>query len=179
MKLEKFFYINSIQKYNYDYIKKTKAKLILRDKKINNIRNYLTIKKECFKRRIPLYIANNIKLFFKLKLKGIYISAYNKQQMNHLKNLSNKIEIIGSAHNLKEIIEKKKQGCNKIILSRIFKTYKKNHMGVIRFNLLSNISNKIICLGGINSNTFKKVKMINCVGVALKSDHMNKPKYLI
>ena len=110
MKLEKFFYINSIQKYNYDYIKKTKAKLILRDKKINNIRNYLTIKKECFKRRIPLYIANNINLFFKLKLKGIYISAYNKQQMNHLKNLSNKIEIIGSAHNLKEIIEKKKTG---------------------------------------------------------------------
>ena len=114
-----------------------------------------------------------------MNLDGVYIPAFNRKIKIYQFYKKETFRIIGSAHNLKEIIEKKKQGCNKIILSRIFKTYKKNHMGVIRFNLLSNISNKIICLGGINSNTFKKVKMINCVGVALKSDHMNKPKYLI
>ena len=44
----------------------------------------------------------------------------------------------------------------KIFISPIFMTPKhKNHLDTIKFNLLSaNIKNKVVALGGINSQTF-------------------------
>ena len=49
-------------------------------------------------------------------------------------------DIIGSAHNYREIDEKLKQGCKIIIYSRLFETkysYKKGFLGVPRFNIIS------------------------------------------
>lgn len=173
-KLEKFFYINSIQELDFTYIKKSGANLIIRNVKKEDFIRCLKIKEECFKRNITLYVSNDVKLLFKLNLKNLYISSYNKK---YYKNLSSKIKIIGSAHNLREIIEKENQGCKLIIFSRLFKTYKKNYWGVIRFNLISYNKDNIIALGGINSNNYRKLSMVNCKGVGVMSDLSNKPKF--
>ena len=56
----------------------------------------------------------------------------------NLRNFKEKYEIIGGAHNIKEINQKKLQGCSEILLSRLFKTTYKNKidfLGVIKFNL--------------------------------------------
>ena len=51
-----------------------------------------------------------------------------------------------------EINEKINQGCDYIVLSRLFETsskYKKGHLGTMRFNLITrNFSKKFIALGG-------------------------------
>ena len=76
--------------------------------------------------------------------------------------------LLGSAHNLKEICQKKKQGINVIFLSPTFKVSKSNNfLGVAKFNLLSSfVGGKTIALGGVNKNTIKQIKMLNCYGFA-------------
>ena len=46
-KKEKYFYLNSIQDLDLDYIKKTKAKLIIRDKKKISLRAYSKFNNKC------------------------------------------------------------------------------------------------------------------------------------
>ena len=73
---------------------------------------------------------------------------------------------MGSAHNVYEIREKEKQNISLIFLSPIFKTKNyKSGLGIIKFNLLSNLSKKkIIALGGINNRNIKKLKIANTYG---------------
>ena len=93
--------------------------------------------------------------------------------------MGKKFEIIGSAHNFKEISIKRKQGCKKVILSRLFKTDYKNKRsfyGTTRFNLLiKNYDNDFVALGGIRSSNLMKLKMLNCEGIALLSEVKKKP----
>ena len=95
------------------------------------------------------------------------------------KEVGRKFEIIGSAHNFKEISIKRRQGCKKVILSRLFKTdykNKKSFYGTTKFNLLTkNYDNDFVALGGIRSNNLMKLKMLNCEGVALLSEVKKKP----
>ena len=88
-------------------------------------------------------------------------------------------EIVGSAHNFREIYTKKKQGCNHIVLSRIFKTTyknKKSFYGVSKFNLIAkNYNFKFIALGGIRSNNLMLINLVNCSGIALLSEVKKKP----
>lgn len=147
----------------------------MKDEKSNSLSAYYKINYECKKRQIPLFIANNVNLLFKLKIKNFYISAFNKKKYC---NLSHKINIIGSAHNLIEILEKRSQGCKKIILSRLFQTYKKGHLNIIKFNLLALNYKNIVALGGINERNYKKLKMVNCEGFAMQSELNRKPQYL-
>ena len=60
----------------------------------------------------------------KLRLDGVYIPSLNKQ-INYAQifNLPKKFKIIGSAHNFKRDY-KKKQKCEEIFLSPIFKSKK-------------------------------------------------------
>ena len=74
-----FFYINTIQDLNLEYIKKIKSSLILQDTIKTSLEKYKVFVKECKKRRIKLYISNNTNLLFKLRLNGFYVSAYNKK----------------------------------------------------------------------------------------------------
>ena len=115
-----------IDKFNRDEIYKL-------NKSINIIyRNYSNRfnKKEilelvtfCKKQRRKVYISNNLKLALRFNFDGVYIPAFNKT-LNY-KNIPKKnFEIIGSAHNVKEVINKECQGCTKIFLSPIFKTKK-------------------------------------------------------
>ena len=73
---------------------------------------------------------------------------------------------MGAAHNNKEIKLKEKQGANIIFLSSIFKQ-NKNYLGINKFKLLSNLTNKkVIALGGISKKNFKKLKLVNSFGFA-------------
>ena len=136
---------------------------------INHLNNLLKIKSFCKKAKIKLYLSNNIKLSIKLGLDGVYIPSLNKQ-INYcgLYNLPKNFKIIGSAHNLKEIIIKNRQGCEEIFLSPLFKNEKsKNYLGIIKFNLITlNCKKKFIALGGINKKNYKKIKLLKSNGFA-------------
>ena len=79
----------------------------------------------CKSQRRKVYISNNLNLALKFNFDGIYIPSFNK--ILKYKNIYKRgFEIIGSAHNIKEVLIKEKQGCSKIFLCPIFKTKKKN-----------------------------------------------------
>ena len=121
----------------------------------------------CKKQRRKVYISNNLKLALRFNFDGVYIPAFNKT-LNY-KNIPKKnFEIIGSAHNIKEVINKEYQGCTKIFLSPIFKTKKnKSYLGVTKFNIIKLVAKKdIISLGGINSGNIKRLRMFRVKGFA-------------
>ena len=128
--------------------------------KILKLRNY------CKKKGLKFYLSNDIKLAIKLKLDGAYIPSFNKK-FDHLSYYYKKnFEIIGSAHNNKEIKIKELQKVNTIFLSSLFKK-NKNYLGINKFKLLSNLTNKrIVALGGISNKNLNKLKLINLSGFA-------------
>jgi len=128
--------------------------------KILKLRNY------CKKKGLKFYLSNDIKLAVKLKLDGAYIPSFNKK-FDHLSYFYKKnFEIIGSAHNNKEIKIKELQKVNTIFLSSLFKK-NKNYLGINKFKLLSNLTNKrIVALGGISNKNLNKLKLINLSGFA-------------
>ena len=169
-----FLYIENIRELEINLLKNSKKiNIILRNKKNNKIEEIIKFRKKCKNKKIRFYIANNLKLVNKCKADGLYISAYNK------KKYFTNINKIGSAHNIKEINEKIKQGCKKIIFSRLFKTSyvnKKSFLGVVRFNLLKQALNqKIYPLGGINNKNLLKLNMVNSEGFAVLSAVKKKP----
>jgi thiamine-phosphate pyrophosphorylase len=145
-----------------------KINIIYRNyEKKNNIDDIKKIKKLCKLSKRKFYLANDIKLVLKLKLDGLYIPSFNKSlKVKYIQN--KKIEILGSAHNFKEIYFKKKQGVSKLFLSPLFKVRKsKTSIGIIKYGILSKlISSKTIALGGINRTNIKLLKMLNCEGFA-------------
>ena len=149
-----YFFISRTNEINLDYAKKTGAILILRNLKETNIKKLKTFAINCKKNKITFFVANNLKLLFLLKTNNFYISSWNRKNYKHIKNFNNNFNIIGSAHNAKEIREKIRQGCSQIFLSRIFKTnykFKKGFLGSIKFNLLTkNFKSRYVALGGIN-----------------------------
>ena len=166
MHLNKYYFINN---FNHDHIKKL-------DKNISIIyRNYkssydlnliIKIRNFCKKQGRNFYLANNVKLAIKCNLDGVYIPSFNKD----FKHLNYKIKpnflIIGSAHNLKEIRIKETQNVSKIFISSIFKL-EKNYLGFYKFkNLSKNTKKKVVALGGINNNNFKKIRLLNISGFA-------------
>ena len=155
----------------YYYIDKfDKDKIHKLDKSINIIyRNYSNkfnakeiseLVSLCKKQGRRVYISNNLKLALKYNFSGIYIPSFNK--ILKYKNIKKKdFEIIGSAHNIKEVLNKELQGCTKIFLSPIFKTKKNRyHLGTTKFNIIKLITKKkVIALGGINQENIKCLKM--------------------
>ena len=114
-------------------------------------------------------MSNNIKLSIKLGLDGIYIPSFNKQ-INYIGNFSlpKSFKIIGSAHNFNEIMIKKKQRCNEVFLSPVFKVNKTNKfLNISKFNLMTlNLEINCIALGGINQKNYKKIKLLRSKGFA-------------
>ena len=160
--IRKYYFINKFEANNID--KQDKQTIII-------YRNYslkrldekliLKIKKYCKKKGNKFYLSNDIKLAKKLDLDGAYIPSFNKTT-NHLAfSYKQNFNIIGSAHNLKEIKIKEKQKVNKIFLSSLFKK-NKNYLGINKFKLLSKLtSKKIVVLGGISKKNLKKLKILN------------------
>ena len=121
----------------------------------------LRIKKYCKKKAIKFYLSNNVKLAVKLNLDGVYLPSFNKN-LNHLSySFKKNFNIIGSAHDLKEIKLKEKQRVKKIFLSSLFKK-NKNYLGLNKFKLLSKLTTKkIVPLGGISNKNLKIIKLLN------------------
>ena len=126
----------------------------------------LKFKNHCKKNNYKFLLANNIKLAIKLDLDGVYIPSFNSN-LNHLSySLKKKFLIVGSAHSNKEIKIKKLQKTEIIVLSSLFKK-NKNYLGINKFKLLSNLSDrKVIALGGISKSNIKKLNLLNCFGFA-------------
>ena len=149
---------------NWNIKKQDKKTIIIyRNYSLNKIDEnlILKIKSFCKKNSLKFYLSNNIKLSIKLNLDGAYIPSFNKQ-FNHLSfSLKKNFNLIGSAHNIKEIRIKELQKVNRIVLSSLFKE-NKNYLGICRFKLLNEQSKKeVVALGGISKKNIKKLNLTN------------------
>ena len=160
-KINKYYFIN---KFDTNIIDK-------QDKQTTIIyRNYnsktidqdliLKIKKYCKKSKVKFYLSNHIKLAIKLDLDGVYIPSFNKSTKHLAFSLKKKFNIIGSAHNIKEIKTKETQKVNRIFISSIFKK-NKNYLGINKFKLISNLTKKkVVALGGISKENLNKLRLL-------------------
>jgi thiamine monophosphate synthase len=184
LKNKYYLYIENTRTFNLKLIKvKNKFVIIYRNnKKQEDIRALKIFRLECKRRSIAFFIANNVKLCRKVKADGLYISAYNKS-LNSLFLKTVDFSIIGSAHNFREIALKRRQGCDKIILSRLFKTdylKKTSFFGIVKFNLIiKNLGASFIPLGGIRYKNLGKLKLVNSSAFAILSDIKKKPANII
>ena len=160
--MKKYYFINKFETNNID--KQDKQTVIIYrnySSKVTNEELILKIKEYCKKRGIKFYLSNNIKLAIKLDLDGAYIPSFNKQIKHLSYSLKKNFDIVGSAHNLKEIRIKERQNVKKIFLSSLFKK-NKNFLGINRFKLLSKLTIKdIVVLGGISEKNKKKLSLLN------------------
>ena len=136
------------------------------------MRNY------CRKEKRKFFISNNIKLAIKLNLDGVYLPSFNQKLNTQNINNNKKFLIIGSAHSIKEIKIKEKQGAEMIFLSPLFLTHKSNKfLNITKFNLITlNTNKKIIALGGINLKNLNKLNILNTYGFAGISYFQNNDK---
>ena len=160
--MKKYYFINKFETNNID--KQDKQTVIIYrnySSKVTNEELILKIKEYCKKRGIKFYLSNNIKLAIKLDLDGAYIPSFNKQIKHLSYSLKKNFDIVGSAHNLKEIRIKEHQKVKKIFLSSLFKK-NKNFLGINKFKLLSKLTIKnIVVLGGISNKNKKKLSLLN------------------
>ena len=159
---KKYYFISKYETKNIDKLNKQTI-VIYRNynSDVTNKEIIIKLKKYCRKKQINFYLSNNIKLAIKLNLDGAYIPSFNKSKGHLAFSLKNKFNIIGSAHNIKEIRTKEKQGVSEIFLSSIFKK-NKNYLGIYKFKLLRKLTKKkVIALGGISKKNLKKLDLIN------------------
>ena len=163
-KYKKYYFISDYDTNLIKYQNK-KINIIFRnyDKKIDP-NKILHLKNFCKKQGNKFFLSNNIKLALRLNLDGAYIPSFNKS-FNHLSfKLKKKFILLGSAHSVKEIRVKEKQGAELIFISSIFKK-NQNYLGLNKFKLLENNTNsKIIALGGINEENLKILNLTKVTG---------------
>jgi len=163
-----YYFIDKFEKDDIKNINKNIAIIYRNYSKKIDINLIQNIKKKLKKLKIKFFLANNIKLAIKHDLDGVYIPSYNTELKINSFSKRKKFLIIGSAHNLKEIKIKEKQGAQIIFLSPLFKTNKTNKfLGSIKFNMLSKMTDKkLIALGGINQTNIQKLFLLNAYGFA-------------
>ena len=174
-----FLLIENIKDIDLKNIKiRNKFLIIYRNnKKIDNFNNLLNFRRNCRLKGIKFYIANDGNLAVFLNADGVYLSSYNKS-LNILNYKKSNFDIIGSAHNFKEILLKEKQGCSYILLSKLFIVdYDKKapYLGILRFNNFTKISKKLIPLGGIKNENLNNLKNLLSEGFAVLSEVKKKP----
>ena len=168
-----YLYIDNTKSINLDLLKRPhKYIVIYRNSFLNeDIKKIILFKKKCGRKKIKFFVANFYNLAKKCKADGLYLSSYNKK-------IYHNIDVIGSAHNYKQISQKIKQKCNTIILSPLFKTAYKNKkkIGILKFNfLIKNYNIEIIPLGGIRYNNLLKMNLVNSNSIAIMSEIKKKP----
>ena len=163
--------MHKLFKTKYYFISKFDSNSITKqdNKTVIIYRNYSTIPVDekliikirdfCKKDKKKFYLSNNVKLAIKLDLDGAYIPSFNKY-FSHLNySFKKNFELIGSAHNIKEIRLKEVQKIKKIVISSIFKK-NKNYLGINRFKNVSKYTDKkIIALGGLTKKNIKKLAL--------------------
>tara|TARA_B110000438_G_C15757070_1_gene625571 strand:+ start:71 stop:646 length:576 start_codon:yes stop_codon:yes gene_type:complete len=183
-KNEYYLFIENTSQFNPSKIKiRNKFNIIYRNNSnIENISKLKRFSKICRKLGIKLFIANKTDRMIKVNADGLYISAHNRDlSLNKFKN--SKYQLIGAAHNLKEVNLKIIQGCNKLIFSRLFKTNyknKKTFLGIIKFNSFCNIVKlNLIPLGGINLERLNSLNSLKSSSLAVLSVIKKKPAKFI
>ena len=158
----KYYFINNFETKNIDKLDRQTI-IIYRDysSKLLDKELILEIKKYCKKKSIKFYLSNNVKLAIKLDLDGVYLPSFNSN-FNHLSfSLKKNFVILGSAHTPKEIKIKQRQKVEKIFISSLFKR-NKNYLGINKFKLLAKQTHKkVVVLGGISKENFKRLKLLN------------------
>ena len=153
---------------NIQNLKKRKIdlKLIVSEKILFSILDFVKYSK------IPFFIIDNVKLATKHKANGIFLTSKNRSLINITKS-SQRIKVIGSAHNQYEYFIKERQGCSTIFLSPIFynEKYSSNQiLHINKFNLITlNWKKSIGALGGINLKNLKLIKLIRSKSIGIKS----------
>ncbi|MDA9624427.1 thiamine phosphate synthase [Pelagibacteraceae bacterium] len=175
-----YLYIENTQILDLNLIKiRNKFIIIYRNiHKKEELKKLVKFRLKCKQKGIKFFIANDIKLTMKTKADGLYLSAFNKSFTAKYRCFG-KLDLIGSAHNFREILYKKKQGCSKIVLSRLFQTNyknKKDFMGIIKFNInVKRLSIELIPLGGIRISNINYLKIVNSESLAILSEIKKKP----
>ena len=162
----KYYFINKFDTKNIDKQTLNTGIIYRNYGSKDSLKTVIKLKNYCKKKGHKFFLSNNVKLAINLNLDGAYIPSFNKS-INHLSYSKIKsFLLLGSAHNNKEIKIKERQGVSMLFLSSIFKK-NKNYLGLNKFKLLTNLTNKkVIALGGITSKNFKKLNLINCKGFA-------------
>jgi thiamine monophosphate synthase len=149
-----------------------------------NLENQLSIIKFAKKKRIPFLIKNDFQKSVKYKANGIFLSSDHKKITKPIL-LKKNFYIVGSVHNQLEYVQKLNQKCYLLMLSPLFfnEKYSKNKiLNILKFNSKTVYWNANLCaLGGINSQTLKKIKMTKCVAIGFKKfismSKIKKPAY--
>ena len=163
-KLNKYYFINRL---NLEYLKKlNKDVSIIYRNYSSNIDEKLLIKIRdiCRNNKRKFFLSNNYKLALKLGLDGVYLPSFNKRVLYRLYLKKKNFLILGSAHNIKEIREKEKQGVDIIFIASLFKK-KNTFLGLNKFNILSKKTKcKVVALGGIKKKNLNKLNLLNICG---------------
>ena len=165
--IPKYYFINKFDTNNIDRLDKQTI-VIYRNynSKFINKELILKLKNYLNRKKIKLYLSNNVKLAIKLDLDGAYLPSFNKSTKHLAFSYKRKFNLIGSAHNIKEIKIKEIQKVNKIFISSLFKK-NKNYLGINKFKLISNFTKKkIVALGGISKKNVNKLKLLNSLEFA-------------
>mgnify|MGYP001226326924 FL=1 len=159
--IRKYYFINKFETNNIDKQDKQTVIIYRNYSSINNKEKLiLKIKNYCKKTNKKFYLSNNIKLAIKLDLDGAYIPSFNKSTTHLAYSYKQNFDIIGSAHNLKEIRIKEKQSVKKMFISSLFKK-NKNFLGINKFKILAKLTKKnVIALGGISSKNNRKLSLL-------------------
>ena len=164
--LNKYYFINGLEKSNLDKQDKTTTIIYRNYKKKLDKKLILKIKNLCNKKGNKFILANDIKLAIDLNLDGVYIPSFNKDKKHLSYSYKKDFIILGSAHNIIEMRTKELQGVDTIFVSSLFKK-NKNFLGIKKFKLLSLLTKKnIIALGGITQKNLQLLNLVNCSGFA-------------
>jgi len=148
--------------------------VVYNETSVNDLKNFLIIRKFCKYNNLKLYILDNLRVAYQFNLDGIVLS-HNNRHLIFLNKMTYKksFKIIGKVHNQKEYYFKSKQNCENIILSPIFSNKKyTNHqlLGLVKFKLISNNwKESTFAMGGINLSNFKKIKESKFQGIGFSS----------
>tara|TARA_B100000700_G_scaffold298955_1_gene365393 strand:- start:1218 stop:1802 length:585 start_codon:yes stop_codon:yes gene_type:complete len=181
-KIPKYYYfIDKLEKNDIKKLNQNIAVIYRNYNKKISLKKLKDFKDHLKKNKIKFFLANNIKLANQLDLDGAYIPSFNNKISTNYFQKKKKFLLIGSAHSLKEIMIKKKQGVNTIFVSPLFKTYKSsNCLDINKFNILTRNSKvNIIALGGINKFNLKKLSLIKIYGFASISFFKNIDKFFL
>ena len=104
LKNKYFLIIENIKDIDLKNIKKrNKFYIVYRNNdKTDKLHDLLEFRRKCKAKAIKFYISNDINLAILLNSDGIYLSSFNKN-LKFLNYKRSNFEIIGSAHNFKEI----------------------------------------------------------------------------
>ena len=158
--LKKYYFID---KFEFDNIKNLDCNTSIIFRNYNsdiNFNELLRFRNICKRNNIKFYLSNNLKLAVKLKCDGCYIPSFNKRTFVKGMLLKKKFDILGSAHNIKEIRHKELQGVNTLFISSLFKR-NKNYLGINKFKIIKNYTKKkVVALGGISIKNIKLLKLL-------------------